>query len=249
MKKNSKQGGLKFVANEDSKQKRSIYFTDESSEATEFRRLAKKLIQFHNSPEIKNILVTSSVKHEGKSLISAKLAIAIAKLENGKKVLLVDCDLRRSVIHSLFSIKLNPGLTSLLSGDRNDIDGVIQDTNLDNLKIMTAGHSKEEPSILLGNFKTVIDKCKDSFDFIICDTPPVVPVGDAGILVPYFDGVLLVVMAGRTDRAIVKRAVEILTDTKTKILGIAMNNLHDSLPYYYNYEYYHYKYDRDKDIE
>ena len=225
----------------------SVYYSDDSSEATEFRRLAKKLLQFRNSPELKSLLVTSSVKHEGKSLISAKIAIAIAKFQNDKKILLVDYDLRQPVIHKLFSIKLQPGLSSLLLENNINIDTVIQDTKLDNLKIIASGTSRQPPSQLLRNIKTIMDKCKDSFDFIVCDTPPVVPVDDVGLLVPNVDGVLLVVMAGRTDRMIVKRATEILADAKARIVGIVLNNLYGSLPYYYDYNHYGYGYYGNKD--
>ena len=227
----------------------SIYYSDDSPEATEFRRLAKKLTELHNSPEIKSILITSSVKHEGKSLISAKTAIAMAKLQSSKKTLLIDCDLRRPVIHTLFSVKLLPGLSSLLVDDSDDIDSIIQDTSLDNLKVISSGTSKHTPSQLLKNFKPIMDKCKESFDFIICDTPPVVPVDDVGLLIPNIDGVLLVIMAGRTDSVVVKRATEILADAKAKIIGVALNNFHGSLPYYYDYGYYGYGYYNEKNEE
>lgn len=223
------------------------YYDNESSKALEFRRLASN-IEHYNNPynnpsEIRSILVTSAAKHEGKSLIAANLAIAIAKREEEKKVLLIDGDLRRPTIHSLFGIRRFPGMSSLLEG-KADLYNVICGTELENLKIIPSGHTVDSPTQLWKNTKDVIDKCKESCDIVVCDSPPVVPADDASIIAPYMDGVLMVVMAGKTDKMIVKRAMEILDGVNAKILGIALNNLHKMLPYYYDYGYYRYKYDR-----
>jgi len=229
-----------------SKPKKSIleYYNDESSNATEFRRLARNVRRYKNPSEINSILVTSAAKHEGKSLIAANLAIAIAKREEEKNVLLIDFDLRRPTIYSLFGIERIPGINSLLEG-KSELYNVVHNTELANLKIIPSGRAIDSPSQLLKNAKDVLDKCKESFDIIICDSPPVVPADDASMLAPYMEGVLMVVMAGKTDRMIVKRAVEILESVNAKILGIALNNLHKTLPYYYDYGYYRYKYDSE----
>jgi len=219
------------------------YYDDESTGATEFRRLARNVRQRGNPSEIKNILVTSATKHEGKSLVAANLAITIAKREDDKKVLLIDCDLRRPVIHSLFGIEMEPGFASLLAGEVEPSD-VVQDTELGNLKVIPSGRVVDSPSHLLASAKDALDRCKGQFDVLICDAPPVVPVDDVGIFAPHVDGVLLVVLAGKTDRMVVKRAIDILHDVNAKVLGIALNNLHGVLPYYYDYGYYRYKYEK-----
>jgi capsular exopolysaccharide synthesis family protein len=228
-----------------SKSKQSIleYYDNESSRAIEFRRLARNIRLYNNPSEIRSILVTSAAKHEGKSLIAANLAIAIAKREEEKKVLLIDGDLRRPTIHSLFGIKRVPGLVSLLEG-KAELYDVVHDTELINLKIIPSGQAVDSPSQLLKGAKDILDKCRESFDVVICDSPPVVPADDASMIAPYMEGVLMVVMAGKTDKMIVKRAMEILDGVNAKILGIALNNLHKMLPYYYDYGYYRYKYDR-----
>lgn len=220
------------------------YYKDESSQATEFRRLIKNIRQYGNPIEINSILVTSAAKHEGKSLIASNLAIAIAKSEKNKKVLIMDCDLRMPTLHLLFNIERKPGLNSLLDEDIHPSE-VVHDTKLDNLKIIPSGHTSESPIVLFSRIKEVINKCKETFDVLICDSPPVVPVDDASMIAPNVDGVLLVVMAGKTDRMVVKRAVDILNSIKeARFLGIALNNLNRTLPYYYDYNYYRYKYDR-----
>jgi len=230
----------------ESKPKKTIleYYNDESSNATEFRRLARNVRRYKNPSEINSILVTSATKHEGKSLIAANLAIAIAKREEEKKVLLIDLDLRRPTIYSLFGIKRIPGINSMLEGEA-ELSHVVHDTEIANLKIIPSGHAIDSPSQLLKNAKDVLNKCKESFDIIICDSPPIMPADDASLLAPYIEGVLMVVMAGKTDRMIVKRSIEILESVNAKILGIVLNNLHKTLPYYYDYGYYHYKYDSE----
>jgi capsular exopolysaccharide synthesis family protein len=219
------------------------YYDDESSKATEFRRLAKNIRHYGNPSEVRSILVTSAAKSEGKSIVAANLAIALAKREVDKRVVLLDCDLRRPVIHSLFLIKKNPGLVSLLN-DEIELSKVIRDTELDNLKIIPSGHTIHSPIQILINIKEVLDKCRESFDIVICDTPPIIPVDDTGVIAPHVDGTLLVVMAGVTDKLVVKRAVEMLNDMNAKILGIALNNRNKTLPYYYDYNYYRYKYNK-----
>ena len=243
------------------------YHKDESAGATEFRRLARNVRYRGNPSEVRSILVTSATKHEGKSLIAANLAIAVAKREKDKQVLLIDCDLRRPMVHTLFGMEKEPGFTALLAESRNDaekerhgdaensrvpasprpcVSDVVRDTELTNLKVILSGQSVDSPSQLLASAEDALNTCKSQFDILICDAPPVVPVDDIGILGPHVDGVLLVVLAGKTDRVVVKRAIDILSDVRAKVLGVVLNNLHGVLPYYYNYEYYRYKYEREE---
>jgi Mrp family chromosome partitioning ATPase len=266
------------------------YHDGESAGAIEFRRLARNIRHRGNpgaNAGARSILVTSAAKHEGKSLISANLAIAMAERESDKKVLLIDCDLRRPMIHSLFGLKREPGLVSLLAGASAPSDeanasatalepvDVAHDTELDNLKVIAVGQnaftkavadkpagadasdslgsvrSPRRPSPisaskLLANAKDILDKCKEQFDILICDAPPVVPVDDVGVISLHVDGVLLVVLAGKTDRMVVKRAVDMLHEVDAEVLGIALNNMHGVLPYYYDYGYYRYKYEKEE---
>jgi len=217
------------------------YYNDESSGAIEFRRLVRNIMYRGNPSEVKSILVTSATKHEGKSLVASNLAIAMAKRESDKQVLLIDCDLRRPVIHSLFGMEREPGFADLITLEAETRD-VIHDSELANLKIISSGEMLGSPSHWFANVKDVLDKCKEQFDVLICDAPPVVPVDDTAVIAPHLDGVLMVVLAGKTDRMVVKRAIDILNDAKAEILGVALNDLNGTLPYYYNYKYYGYKY-------
>ncbi|MBM3212690.1 CpsD/CapB family tyrosine-protein kinase, partial [Candidatus Poribacteria bacterium] len=212
------------------------YDDNESASANEFRRLSRKIVNTNGTyPAIRSILVTSAMKNEGKSLIAANLAITMAKRET-KNILLIDCDLRRPMINSLFGIKREPGLTSLLLGEA-EINNVIRNTKLSNLKVLPSGHIIDSPSFLIPKIKDIIDICKNQFDVIICDSPPVMPVDDSVVLSQYIDGVLFVVMAGKTDRVVIKRAVDMLSDAKASLLGIVMNNMYKVMPYYYDYNY------------
>ena len=224
------------------------YYNDESTGTTEFRRLVRNIKHSTNPAGIGSILITSSTKHEGKSLIASNLAITIAKRESDKEVLLVDCDLRRPVIHSLFGIRSDPGFATLLAGKLEPRD-VAQDTELSNLKVIPCGRSSDSVSYLLGSTKEALDNCKKHFDILICDAPPIVPVDDVGILGQNVEGILMVVLAGKTDRMVVKRAMELLDEINANVLGIVLNNLHSALPYYYDYSYYHYKYKEKKTQE
>lgn len=221
------------------------YYQDESDGATELQRLLRSLESHYVSSKFRSILITSALKSEGKSLIAANLSIATAKKQSDQKVILIDCDLRRPQVHSLFGINREPGLASLINKEV-ELNDAIQDTELDNLKIISCGSSVPQPAQILAGAGNVLGRCKELFDIVICDAPPVVPVDDVGLLCSRVDGVIMVIMAGKTDRMIVGRAMEILGDARANVLGVALNNLHRSLPYYHEYKYYHYEDEKKK---
>jgi capsular exopolysaccharide synthesis family protein len=216
-------------------------YKEDSHIGVEFRRLVRSLKHFDKPKEVRSILITSSLKNEGKSLISSYLAIAVARSESNKRVLLIDFDLRQPTIHKLFMKNKQPGLSHILETNAETED-LAQRTELDNLDILTSGHHVSSPSQLLINAKYILDICMEKYDLVICDSPPVVPVDDVNMIVPHVDGVLLVVMAGKSDKMAVKRSTEILKGADANILGVVFNNLHRALPYYYDYSYYGYKY-------
>ena len=148
---------------------------------------------------IRTLIVTSSGPSEGKSTTSANLAIVMA--QTGQKVILVDTDLRRPVLHKTLGVPNNAGITTaLLAGDQADMRDYLQPTEIDNLTIMTSGPIPPNPSELLGSqrMKHVIDELSKLADIVIFDTPPVLVVTDAAVLGRQVDGVLLVADAGGT---------------------------------------------------
>jgi len=213
----------------------------ELPESTEFRRVLHNVNGKHKEPDKLAILVTSAMLSEGKSVVSAFLAMTSARSKK-IKTLLIDFDLRRPVIHKLFRLPLKGGLSNVL------IEGIacrnaIKKTSLENLDILTAGEVMKNPSELFNNAAVhrIIDEMKFYYDKIIVDSPPLIPVMDPIILLEELDGAILVVKAGATQRDVVLRARELLNSQRDKIMGVVVNNLKHSLPYYYNYRYYGYK--------
>lgn len=164
------------------------------------------------------IMFTSSAMSEGKSTVSANVAVTWAQA--GKKVLLVDADLRRPTVHATFR-KLNlDGVTTVLTG-KTKPDEVVEDTFVDNLSVITSGPIPPNPSELLNSkgMGQLLDWTREKFDIIVLDAPPVLAVSDVQVLVPRSDGVVVVANMGKTLKGDLKRTVEVLKLAKAKILG------------------------------
>jgi len=174
-----------------------------------------------NSP--KTLVVTSAMTREGKSMVSANLALAYA-LE-GCRTLLVDCDLRRAKLHRVFSVPRSPGLAHILAGQITPA-AAIRSTGFRGLHFLPAGRIRSLPSDLLGVRQTrkVLDELSQNFDIVIIDTPPVLSVADAAILAAEAGGVLLVVRAGETDREAVNQTLRQLDSVGAHILGAVLND-------------------------
>jgi capsular exopolysaccharide synthesis family protein len=216
------------------------FYDRESPEATEFRRLYSNIRSLNG--DLKTVMVTSSTVEEGKSLISSFLSLTIAE-NSHQKVLLLDTDLRRPMINVLFKLPLENGLSDLLEG-KAKIQDLIKSTPVPELKVITAGKVKGSPTAVLNptRLHEVFEELKFYFDFIVVDAPPVIPVSDPLIIANDLDGVLMVVRAGSTPREVAKRAINLLQNSKIKVLGAVLNNIEEVLPYYYSSKYYSYKY-------
>jgi len=198
--------------------------------------------------DLKALLVTSPGPGEGKSTSVANLAITMAQM--GSKVLLIDSDLRRPVLHAIFNIDRRIGLSNVLVG-RATIEQAAQTTEIENLFVMPCGTLPPNPSELLGSsaMKTTLEAMKEKFDIVLFDSPPIIAVTDAAVLSSQLDGVILVIKSGQTDREAAFRASNLLKNVKTRILGALLNSVHiESMygSYYYYYHYYYYGKDGDK---
>ncbi|PKO17339.1 MAG: protein tyrosine kinase, partial [Chloroflexi bacterium HGW-Chloroflexi-1] len=177
---------------------------------------------------------------EGKSTTAANLAVVMA--QTGQRVVLVDTDLRRPVMHKVFGAANNTGLTSaLLNGDQVVLDGHLQGTEVENLSLLTSGPIPPNPSELLGSHRMarLVEKLVGQADLVIFDSPPVLAVTDAAVMGRQVDGVLLVVDAGQTREQVVAQAAAELQKTGANLLGVVLNRLDSRRGGYYYYYYYY----------
>ncbi len=206
-------------------------------ESEEFRKIRANLSFTLVDLETPTLLITSTSEGEGKSTLASNLAIAHA--HNGKRVLLIDADMRRPTIHSFFGKTRRLGLSNVINHSLSFEDALVE-TEIDNLSLMTAGDTPPNPAELLGStrFQTFLDEAKQSFDMIVIDAPPLV-VSDPVTLAGNVDGILYAIRPGHTREDAVMAALDDLRRTKTPILGIVLSRAdHKSIPYLENNPYY-----------
>lgn len=216
-------------------------FDLESPLAIEMRRIMIRLGRSLDFDRKRCLMITSAELGEGKSLFSLHFSMVLA-YHLKQRILLIDGDVRRPVQHHVFEVPRSPGLAEHLASLNGNEAVKPRSTQIPNLGFLPAGAAGQHPSRLFsgGRFRAAIGGLQDSYDIIIVDAPPVVPVSDPLHYVEAVDGVLFLVMAGRTHRNVVRRGVEILRGTGAKILGVVANNLSEVLPYYYDRKYYGY---------
>lgn len=215
-------------------------FSPESPAATEFRRLLHRILARPDAAKLKSLMFTSAMVSEGKSTICAFMGVVAAR-EHGLKTLIVDCDLRRPTMHRLFCVDREPGVTEILTDDFASLEAV-KKTNIDRLDLIPSGQQVSEPAAVFEAeaIGCLLDNLKMYYDLILIDTAPLLPVSDPMLLASKVDGIFLIVKAGSTKREVVRRSVELLSSDRNRILGVVVNNLKRSLPFYYNYNYYDY---------
>jgi non-specific protein-tyrosine kinase len=200
-----------------------ITLRDPSSAAAEaYRTLRTNLLFSSLDKPLHTLLVTSSAPNEGKSTSVANLAVTMAQAE--QSVLLVDCDLRRPGLHTLFGLPNEVGLTNaILAQDEGPLP--IQATSVPGLRLLTSGPLPPRPADLLGSRRmgALIERLRREADIVLFDTPPVVAVTDAAVLAPRVDGVLLVLHAGQTRRDRARESRQILEKVKANIVGVVLN--------------------------
>lgn len=216
---------------------------DPRSSVAEAYRSLRTSLQFSGLDEtIRTLTVSSSAPQEGKSTTSSNLGIVMAQM--GKRTLLVDTDLRRPVLHSVFGLKREPGLTNVLF-DRSALHEAIHPTDVPNLYVLPCGIIPPNPSELLGSEKMrqLCDTLSSEFDMVIFDTPPVVAVTDALLLGMRSDAMLLIARSDVSKIDGVLRAVDAVERSNVRLLGVVLNNFNVANAYgaYYRYyQYYHY---------
>lgn len=209
------------------------------SPAAESYRVLRANLQFKmGDKRIRTLMVTSTVPMEGKSLTSANLATVLA--HSGKRVLLVDSDLRRPTIHCIFEVGNSAGLTTALSSSTVDFSEIIHEEVLENLSVMTSGPLPPNPAELLSSNRMLelVRALSQRFDVVIFDTPPVMAVADATVLASAVDGVLLVVDNNHTRKKLLRQSFDALLAVGTNVMGIVLNRVsirgrESSYTYYY----------------
>jgi tyrosine-protein kinase Etk/Wzc len=241
------------------------HFKPESMGAEAFRALRTNLQFLRLESKGKIFLITSSFVQEGKTLNIVNLALTMAQA--GNRVLLVDADLRKPLVHKVFGLSESPGLTDYVLGNyhRKDIcnticdvmlgdfglDNLLKTPGIDNLHIVTAGTRPPNPSEILGSarFREFLDVVKQDYHFIFIDTPPILPVADASEIATLSDGVFLLYKVGKIGRGVLKRAKSNLDNVDARLVGVILNCVKsDEGPEYYGY-HSHYYYGRESETQ
>ena len=202
----------------------------------EFRTLRSKLYQVRAKQTLRTVLVSSAMPGEGKSFVAANLAQVIVR-QAGRKALLIDGDLRWSRLHDYLGTSPTPGLTEYLRGAATETE-VIQRGPLDNLYFIAGGTQAQQPAELIGNgrLKVLLQKAATMFDWVILDSPPIVPVSDASVMADMCEGLLLVVQADVTPLAMALKARQELQNKP--LLGVVLNQVEVKRSYGSYYSYY-----------
>jgi capsular exopolysaccharide synthesis family protein len=221
-------------------EKTMLFFqADDNARGTEeFRTLRSRLYHMREKMALKKILVTSALPKEGKSFTSANLAQVMAR-QHGRRVLLIDADLRGPRLHLMLGTTSSPGLSDYLQG-KSDEFSIMQQGPMENLFFIPTGDQISDPSELVGNgrLKYLLQRVDALFDWIIIDSPPAVPVSDASVLSKACDGVLMVVRSNATPVDMATRARQEFPDQA--LIGVVLNGTdQNAVPYSrYYYEAY-----------
>jgi capsular exopolysaccharide synthesis family protein len=208
----------------------------ESLGAEKFRFLAVKLRQFQSNRGIKKLLVTSTIPEEGKSLVSASLAITLARRQ--PKVLLLEGDLRRPTLSKVFGIPRCPGLAEYLQSAESRIPAIYR-VEPSGFYLFPAGAPPENPLELLqlAKLTDLLERLARWFDWIVIDSPPILPLADTTIWSKNADAALLVAREGQTEKNHLRRGLEALGTSK--ILGVVLNSCSTAETSKYYYRYHH----------
>ncbi|WP_419955136.1 CpsD/CapB family tyrosine-protein kinase [Neobacillus niacini] len=208
---------------------------DPKSPISEQYKTIRTNIQYSSvDEELKTIMVTSSGPAEGKSTTAANLAVVFSQL--GKKVLLVDADLRKPTVHRTFAVNNLFGFTTVLTKQATLANTVVETEEKD-LFILTSGPIPPNPAELLSSksMEQFMEEAKEQFDYVVFDTPPLLAVADPQIIANKVDGSILVVYSGKTEIDQVKKAKELLVNAQSKLVGVVLNHkeMKDNDYYYY----------------
>ena len=221
------------------------------SPVSEAYRTIRTNIQFAGVDKaMKTIVFTSTAQDEGKSTVVANLGIVMAQA--GQKVVIMDCDFRNPTQHRLFKLQ-NKGLSNCIAIGK-DVLEIVQSSGTPGLDILTSGPVAPNPSEILASnrMKTVIEELKEKYDYVLIDTPPVLPVTDSSVISSIADGTILLTAWNQITPAMAKEAKTRLEQAGAKILGVVLNKVEvasKGYGYGYGYGYYYYYGHEEKDAK
>ncbi|MBL7108509.1 MAG: polysaccharide biosynthesis tyrosine autokinase [Candidatus Cloacimonetes bacterium] len=207
-----------------------------------YRTFRTNVVSLMQKPNAKIFLITSSEPKAGKTTTCVNLAITLAQM--GAKTLIIDCDLRRPVMHNLFHFEKKNGLSKYLSEkDKMELSTIIHSTEISNLDIIISGKIPANPSELLASkrMNNLVDKLREKYDYIILDTPPIIAVTDPLVIAKKADCIIFVVLAGATQKMVIDRAKQLLQNIGRTPDGVLVNGVQIK-KYYGGYGYYYYYY-------
>lgn len=229
-----------------------INMDSRSSLAEAYRQLRTSILLSTAGHAPKTLLITSSLPSEGKTTTAINTAISLA--QTGAKVLIIDADMRRPRLHTVFNVSNADGLSTILSSDLNgdEILDVIQTDELTKLNLLPSGPVPPNPAELLGSeqMANLLKFLQSNFTHVVVDSPPIASFTDGVLIASMVDGVILVVNSGKSSRQVVRRSRQLLQDIGAKIFGVVLNNvnLRSQDNYYYYQSYYHrdnYRHDQE----
>lgn len=214
--------------------------SEAKSPVSEAYRTIRTNIKFSNiaGKELKTIMLTSAIPNEGKSTTISNLAVVMAQA--GHSVVVCDCDFRNPTQHKIFNLT-NKGLSNCVATGSNVMD-IIQRTSIPNLYVLTSGPVAPNPSELLAsqNMVDIFKELKQHFDYVLVDTPPIMPVTDAAVVSGKVDGTIMVIASGTVSPAIAVEAKTRLEQAGAHLLGVVLNKVDVSGNSHYGYGYYYY---------
>ena len=212
---------------------------DPKNPAAEAYRVIRTGVQFAQAgKELQTIALTSCTPNEGKSMTVANLAIVLTQA--GKSVLIMDCDMRNPTVHKNFHLSNKVGLSSCISMG-TALSDAVQKTSIEGLYALTGGVIPPNPSELLGSeqMKNLLQRAKEQYDYVLIDTPPVMPVTDALIVSRFVDGMILVIASAEVKVEMARDVKNQLVNAGANILGVVLNKVR-SEHHGYGYGYYYY---------